>query len=351
MDKQLSVQNKNTFNFQTLLESLPKNMMIVDSFCKAHSLICSGKYNKVLCSISGGSDSDLIVDIITRLDINHIVEYVYFDTGLEYKATKEHISYLEERYGINILKVKAKYPVPLACKKVGQPFLSKQVSEYMGRLQAHDFKWEDKPFDELNAEYPNCQSALQWWCNYKNDDGSSSMFNISRNKWLKEFLIENPPTFTISSKCCNLAKKQTAHDIMNGYDMSIIGVRKAEGGARAGHNNCITFGKYDTYRPIFWYGNLDKKEYEEYANIEHSKCYSEYGLKRTGCAGCPFGRDFEYELKVLQEHEPNLYKAVNNIFKDSYEYTRKYKDFCKKKDTEYKRSQFGYQMSIFDYAS
>lgn len=61
-----------------------------------------------------------------------------------------------------------------------------------------------------------------------------------------------------------------------------------------------------------------------------SKCYTEYGLKRTGCAGCPFGRDFEYELEVIQKYEPKLYKAVNNIFGDSYEYTRKYREFVKK---------------------
>ena len=115
MDKQLSVQN--TFNFQTLLESLPRNMMIIDSFCKAHSLICTGKYDKVLCSISGGSDNDIVIDIISKLDVNHIVEYVYFDTGLEYKATKEHITYLEERYGINILDPNVLYHL-LAKKSV-----------------------------------------------------------------------------------------------------------------------------------------------------------------------------------------------------------------------------------------
>lgn len=59
----------------------------------------------------------------------------------------------------------------------------------------------------------------------------------------------------------------------------------------------------------------------------HSKCYTEYGLKRTGCVGCPYGRDFENELEVVQKYEPKLYKAVCNIFKDSYEYTRKYKAF------------------------
>lgn len=57
-------------------------------------------------------------------------------------------------------------------------------------------------------------------------------------------------------------------------------------------------------------------------------CYTEYGLTRTGCAGCPFGRDFEQELSVIEQYEPKLFKAVNNIFGDSYEYTRKYKAFC-----------------------
>ena len=45
----------------------------------------------------------------------------------------------------------------------------------------------------------------------------------------------------------------------------------------------------------------------------------EYGLKRTGCAGCPYGRNFEEELEIMQQHEPKLFKAVNFVFKDSYE--------------------------------
>ena len=74
-------------------------------------------------------------------------------------------------------------------------------------------------------------------------------------------------------------------------------------------------------------------------------CYTEYGLKRTGCCGCPFGRDFEFELEVLEQYEPNLYKAVCNVFKDSYEYTRKYREFCKEMD---RKKKGYYQMSILD---
>lgn len=342
MDKKLS---EHPFNFQEILEGLPKNITIVDSFTKAESLLCKGKFEKIVVSVSGGSDSDLIVDIVTRLHID--ATYVYFDTGLEYRATKEHLIYLEQRYGIEIKRIRSKCPVPLAVKRVGQPFLSKQVSEYISRLQKAGFKWQDKPYEELVKDYPHSVSALKWWCNYKGDDGKPSIFNISRNKWLKEFLIENPPTFPISNKCCYLAKKQSAE--YNETSIDIIGVRKAEGGARASHNVCVTFGHHNIYRPIFWYSQDDKTEYEQFAGIQHSKCYTEYGLKRTGCAGCPFGRNFEFELETLKEHEPNLYKAVCNIFKDAYEYTRQYKMFCKDKERQIKSKQIGYQTTIFDF--
>ena len=63
--------------------------------------------------------------------------------------------------------------------------------------------------------------------------------------------------------------------------------------------------------------------------MSHSKCYTEYGLKRTGCVGCPYGRDVIDELETIKENEPKLHKACTAVFKDSYEYTRKYKEFCK----------------------
>ncbi len=199
------------------------------------------------------------------------------------------------------------------------------------RLQRHEFKFEDKPFDVLEKDYPGCKSALQWWCN---SNGEGSRFNIAYNKWLKEFIIANPPTFKISPKCCNYAKKSVAHKYVkdNQIDLSIYGVRKSEGGLRATmYDGCFSEGDFGCaeYRPLFWYKDQDRKEYEEYYGIVHSECYTEYGLKRTGCAGCPFGRDFEFELSVIEKYEPKLLKAVNNIFADSYEYTRKYRQFVR----------------------
>ena len=80
-------------------------------------------------------------------------------------------------------------------------------------------------------------------------------------------------------------------------------------------------------------------EYELAFDIVHSKCYTEYGLDRTGCAGCPFGKNFEFELEVIEKFEPKLFKAANKIFGDSYKYTRKYREFRKKMDEQNKLSR------------
>lgn len=318
---------------------LPQNLEIYNSF-----LVTRKKFEdneRILCSVSGGSDSDIMVDLFCKFNKKKVT-FVFFDTGLEYKATKEHLKYLEDKYGIEIVRIKGVKPIPITCRDDGQPFLSKQVSEFISRLQRHNFKWEDKPYNELIKEYPKCSSALKWWCD---DKGEGSMFSIKRNKWLKEFMIANPPDFPISNKCCKYSKKDPVKLFMkkNDFDLNCYGVRKAEKGVRASaYKNCFTDNsakdnKIDEYRPIFWYKDETKRVYEEFFNIIHSKCYSEYGLLRTGCAGCSYGRDFEYELEVLKEHEPNLYKAVNNIFGKSYEYTRKYREFCKEMNEKAKK--------------
>lgn len=314
--------------------NIPHNEEIFKSFLVTNKKLLD--YQNVLVSVSGGSDSDILLDLVYRLSKSN-VRYVFFDTGLEYKATKDHLRDIKEKYGIEIEVIKAKKPIPITCRDYGQPFLSKQVSEFIERLQRHNFKWEDKPFEELYKEYPKCKAALRWWCN---EWGENSKFNIEYNKGLKEFMVLNPPKFKISPKCCKFAKKDPVHEFIkiNKFDLNCYGVRKAEGGTRStAYKNCFTDNSecsgVDEYRPIFWYKNETKKIYNSHFNITNSKCYTEYGLKRTGCAGCPFNKDFETELKIIKHHEPNLFKAVNNIFRDSYEYTRKYKEFIKDKIT------------------
>lgn len=296
------------------------------------------RYDNIICSISGGSDSDVLIDLCEKLKSKNKINYVFFDTGLEFQATKDHLDYLEKKYNVKIERVKAVKPIPISCKEYGQPFLSKQVSEWISRLQRNGFKWEDKSFKELYREYPNCKAALRWWCNKFSDKRRKnvSAFDINYHKYLKDFMIENPPTFKISNKCCLYAKKKVASNYKknNKCDLSIYGVRKSEGGARKNaYKTCFSedVEGCDEFRPIFWYLNETKQEYIEKYDIKNSDCYSIYGLKRTGCAGCPYSRNFENELKIMKKYEPQMYKAVRKIFADSYRYTRKYRKFVEEK--------------------
>lgn len=327
--------------------SAVKNDVIISAFYKMERYLST--HNTVMCSVSGGSDSDIMIDMLARLDDDGKVIYVWFDTGVEYQATKDHIAELEQKYGIKIHKRKTVLPIPACCKKYGQPFLSKYVSATIERLQRHGFLWEDEPFDVLLEKYPNCKSALKWWCNWYDNDlwhaypsqkGASSRWSISRNRHLKEFLMENPPQFAISAQCCEWAKKKVSAKAEAEFkpDMIVVGVRKSEGGVRGGaYKTCYGYDQHkgmDAFRPLFWFTNADKEEYCKLFDIHHSLCYEAYGLKRTGCVGCPFGRNVLDELDVSALYEPKLYKACTTIFAESYEYTRQYREFVKKKKKE-----------------
>ena len=91
------------------------NYTIYTSMCKAQRILMRS-YDPV-CSISGGSDSDIVLDLIHKVDEDGRVKYFWIDTGLEYSATKEHLDYLEQKYGITIERVK-----PELCEAVWHSF-------------------------------------------------------------------------------------------------------------------------------------------------------------------------------------------------------------------------------------
>ena len=212
--------------------------------------------------------------------------------------------------------------------------MSKMVSSALEALQRHNFEFKDRPYNELVIQYPEINSYIKWWCNEYPWD--NSIYNIGYNKYLKEFLISNPPTFKISAQCCDWAKKKVKAQL--DYDLMIVGIRKAEGGIRSSkYENCYStnLDEPDNYRPLFWFKNEDKEVYDDIFTIKHSDCYCKWGFARTGCVGCPFNRRVLTDLNIIKRYEPNMYKAVNNIFKESYEYTKQYRQFVREmKDKE-----------------
>ena len=313
-----------------------ENENVCKAILKANSVI--RPYKKIMVSISGGSDSDILVDLMEKVrDESQKIDYVFFDTGIEYYATKKHLNYLENRYNIKIQRIKSSKSIPMSCKQYGQPFISKFVSTEIYSLQLNGFKFEDKPYEKLIEEYPKCKSRIMWWC-----DMYSPQLSIRNFKYLKEFLIANPPTFKISAKCCEYSKKALAKNILkkNKYELDVTGIRKSEGGVRSyKYKTCFSEKSNDyiaTFMPLFWFNNDDKKYYNEFFKIQNSDCYTKYALKRTGCACCPFSRSLEQELDMAEQFEPKIANACKTIFKESYDYTQKYKKFkeemrkCKK---------------------
>lgn len=309
-------------------------MAILDALAKVYSVL--PRHEKILVAISGGSDSDILLDLIIKCGGKEKSVFVFNGTGFEYEATKKQLALLEEKYGIEIIKVPPTKPIPTCVKEYGVPFWSKKVSDNIERLQRHGFKWEDEPVNVLLKRYPKCRAAIRWWCNDFGTAEKPSRFDIGYTKGLKEFMVKNPPDFKISPKCCHYAKKHPAKKISKelGCDLKCTGERKAEGGVRAAaHKSCYTqkLGNGSTFRPLFWFTNDDKKEYEQHYKIQHSDCYEVWGMKRTGCAGCPFGKDFEKELSLAEKYEPKFHKAMINVFGKSYEYTRKFEEFRRSK--------------------
>jgi 3'-phosphoadenosine 5'-phosphosulfate sulfotransferase (PAPS reductase)/FAD synthetase len=289
-------------------------------------------HTHALVSVSGGADSDVMLDLVERVRTvtSCDVTYVWLDTGLEWRATRTHVGDLEGRYGIRIERRRADVTIPVACKRHGVPFVSKYVSDMIAKLQSIGFGWEDEPYPALLSRYGAQTSALKWWSNAWTATDEPGWYDIGRVRWLREFLRERPPTFAISAKCCDHAKKRPSRAIEReaGADVLMLGVRRAEGGVRAAHKTCFDRGHgIDTYRPLFWLSDADRGWYAERFGVTHSDCYRVWGFSRTGCVGCPLNSRCSSDLAMAERYEPNMVKAALRIFGDSYAYTAEFADY------------------------
>ena len=126
-------------------------------------------------------------------------------------------------------------------------------------------------------------------------------------------------------------KKQIAHQVQKNYDMIITGERRDEGGMRSvprKDNTSLCFSETSSgqyrLRPLYYVSDADKEWYKNYYGIRYSDAYEIYGLKRTGCCGCPISYAAVDDLEKIRPYEPNVVKAAWNIFGKSYEYRQKY---------------------------
>lgn len=136
------------------------------------------EHPRVMCSYSGGSDSDLLIDLIERVRRMYglpSVKYYFFNTGLEMEATKRHVKEIAEKYGVTIETRRPKMNVVNATRKYGQPFVSKIMSAGLEGWQkkgiplsiADEYaEAEDKAAKraELKQRYPGCEQTINFLC-------------------------------------------------------------------------------------------------------------------------------------------------------------------------------------------
>lgn len=310
------------------------------------------QHPNAVCSYSGGSDSDIMIDLIERSrEIHRLppISYCFFNTGLEMKATKDHVKATEQKYGVTITEYRPKKNIVLATREHGIPFVSKIMSAAMETVQKKHLPFcikkeydeaEDKAEKrkELKERYPKAEQGINFLCccNSAGEPRPNIQLVINSSKWMYDFMVENPPDFRISAKCCDYCKKQIAHTAQKSFDMVITGERRDEGGMRSvpkkeSANGTMCFsqmadGKY-RFKPLFYVSDKDKAWYKEYYGIKYSDAYEVYGLERTGCCGCSISARAVEDLEKIRPYEPNVVKAAWAIFGDSYRYRQKYKEY------------------------
>lgn len=328
------------------------------------------EHPKAICSYSGGADSDILIHMIEQareiLPSLPPVKYVFFNTGLEMDATKRHVRATAERYGVEIETIRPEVGIVQAVRRFGQPFVSKIMSQGLEGWQkkklpleiADEYdQAEDKPAKraELRARYPGCESTINFLCccNSEGEPRPDIQLVINSSLYMRDFIKEHPPDFQISAKCCEYCKKQVAHSVQKDFEMVITGERRDEGGMRSvprKDNSALCFtetaDKHYRLRPLYYVSDRDKDWYKRTWGIRYSDAYEVYGMKRTGCCGCPISYRATDDLELIRPHEPNLVKAAWNVFGSSYLYRKKYIQY--KFERMRKERQTAGQLDMFE---
>ena len=329
------------------------------------------EHPNAICSYSGGADSDIMIHLLEntrRLFGLPEIKYVFFNTGLEMQATRDHVRETAKQYGVEIEECRPKINIVRAARKYGIPFVSKIMSAGLegwqkkgiplsiaGEYETAEDKVEKRK--ELKERYPGCETTINFLCccNSAGEPRPNIQLVINSSRYMRDFIEEYPPDFKISAKCCDYCKKQVAHSIQKEYDMVITGERRDEGGMRSvprkdSSSMCFaetSEGKY-RLRPLYYVSDADKQWYKDFYGIKYSDAYEVYGLTRTGCCGCPISYKAVEDLEKIRPYEPNVVKAAWNIFGKSYEYRRKYNEYKEMRRKGEKEKEEN-QLSIFDF--
>ena len=240
-------------------------------------------YCKYYLSYSGGKDSHFLYWFIKEYLHDEDIEIVGVNTSFEIPEIRDRIL----KYSDTVLHpAKNRWEIK---ENYGIPCYSKQQDEYIYRYQRGN-------------RSENTMRAI---------NGENVFFNL--NKQAREKLLSGE-LHKVSNRCCTYNKEVPMQKYSKATGKNaIMGVRKSESKTRnAKYNQCLK--KNGDFTPIYDFSNKLMDDIYEAYGIEIPECYKY--LTRTGCAGCPYGKNVNTELSLL----PRL-QRMNAVkyFKESYD--------------------------------
>lgn len=262
----------------------------------------------VAISFSGGKDSTVLMHIAR----NHwMCEYdikgVFVDTGLEYPEIRQFVKTFDD---VEIIRPKMQFDEVI--KIYGYPVISKVV--------AHNVR--------CARNEPNGKIVQNCFCEEKTGPYAMAKWNDLR--FVK---------FKIDDRCCDIMKKQPAHEYSKKNGVYFITAEMAcESKKRTDnwlHNGCNGFDmKYPKSTPMAFWTEQDVLEYiyknnlpiaEPYGEVIETECQYTFdgeqckcattGCDRTGCMFCAFGAHLEKgktRFQRLKETHPKQYNYCLN---------------------------------------
>jgi 3'-phosphoadenosine 5'-phosphosulfate sulfotransferase (PAPS reductase)/FAD synthetase len=227
---------------------------------------------QVYVSFSGGKDSTVLLYMVRR--IYPEVPAIFVDTGLEYPEIREFVKTVE-----NVAWLRPKMTFPGVIEKYGYPVVSKSQARFISDVQ--------------NASEKN-KATVNLRLTGMNREGTYCPSMKLSKKWLP--LVGSG--FKISSRCCDVMKKEPFHRYEKetgrkpfSGSMAFESTMRERNYLRDG---CNVFNKYSSSisMPMAFWLEKDVWEYIRKYDIPYSKIY-DMGEKRTGCMFCMFGVHLE----------------------------------------------------------
>lgn len=271
---------------------------------------------KIYLSFSGGRDSTTVAELVKMANLPTYIPFVFIDTKVEFNAILDFVHNYDYP---NMVFLEPRMEFDDIIKNFGIPVISKNRAEYLGTYDRNI----DNP-DLLELQRVKTLITGERIQN-KKGTGEKSCYALAE----KHFHFLHPDRvaeYKIDNKCCTYLKTHSLYEfkVFNQPKGCITGMRVAEGGARK--NTLKNYymvtkknGKEEIkVSPIYDWSDELQQQFLDYYNVKISRAYTEYGLTRTGCVGCPFAKNCGKELETAYLFEPEKYKEILSRFKLVY---------------------------------